>query len=237
MKRFWEIDFSRGVAIVLMIIFNYSFALKYLGVYTVDAGFAYWYAFPRIIASMFILISGISLTLMQSKKGFHKKMTMRGLKIFGLGMMITLLTFLTFPEAFIIFGILHLVGFSILFGQFFLKFRKLNIILGLLLIALGLYLQNFSFDFNWLLWLGFTPSNFTTFDYFPVLPWFGVSLIGIYLGNMLYRNGKRNFRIKDFSNNLAVKFISFIGRNSLTIYLLHQIVLIMVLLVLGFKVF
>lgn len=241
MKRLWEVDLLRGIAIILMIIFNYSFALSYLNIYTVNGGTFYWYIFPRIIAGMFISISGLSLTLSYSqtknKIESHKKIFMRGLKIFDFGILITVITFLTFPGAFIIFGILHLIGFSIIFGQFFLKFKKMNLLLGLIIILLGFYLQNFRFDFPWLLWLGFIPRNFYTFDYFPILPWFGVSLLGIFFGNVLYKKGKRNFKIRDFSNSVAVKFLSFLGRNSLTIYLLHQPLLILLLIILGFKLF
>jgi len=237
--RLWEVDLSRGIAIILMIIFNWSFALSYLHVYTLNSGFFYWYIFPRFIGGMFIFISGLSLTLAYSqiKIEVHKKFSLRGLKIFSLGILITVITFLTFPEAFIIFGILHFIGISIIFGSFFLKYKKLNLLLGLLLIALGFYLQNFRFDFSWLLWLGFIPQNFYTFDYWPVLPWFGVTLLGIYFGNLLYKNGKRNFKIKDFSNTFVAKFLSFLGRNSLIIYLVHQPILIFILLILGLKVF
>ena len=241
MKRLWEVDLLRGIAIILMIIFNYSFALSYLNIYTVNGGTFYWYIFPRIIAGMFISISGLSLTLSyaqtKNKIESHKKISKRGLKIFGFGLLITAVTFVTFPEAFIIFGILHLIGFSIIFGQFFLKFKKMNLLLGLIIILLGFYLQNFRFDFPWLLWLGFIPRNFYTFDYFPILPWFGVSLLGIFFGNVLYKNGKRNFKIRDFSNSIVVRFISFLGRNSLTIYLVHQPLLILLLLILGFNLF
>ncbi|NIM47121.1 MAG: DUF1624 domain-containing protein, partial [Candidatus Aenigmarchaeota archaeon] len=90
----------------------------------------------------------------------YKKYFSRGLKIFGYGILITIITFITFPEAFIIFGILHLIGVSVILGQFFLNFKKLNLFLGLIIIVLGLYLRNFSFDFSWLLWLGFTPKNY-----------------------------------------------------------------------------
>jgi uncharacterized membrane protein len=239
MNRLWEVDFSRGIAIILMIIFNYSFALKYLNIFTIADGLLYWYIFPRFIGGMFIFIAGLSLTLMhrQNKEVAHKKFFSRGLKIFGLGILITIITYLTFPQAFILFGILHFIGISIILGQFFLKFRKLNLLLGLLLIIIGFYLQSLNFDFKWLLWLGFTPNNFYTFDYWPILPWFGVTLLGIFLGNMLYREGKRNFKIKDLSNLSVVKFLSFLGRNSLTIYLLHQPLLIFVLMLLGFKIF
>jgi uncharacterized membrane protein len=102
--------------------------------------------------------------------------------------------------------------------------------------ALGFYLQEFRFDFSWLLWLGFIPKNFYTFDYWPILPWFGVTLIGIFFGNSLYKNGRRNFKIKDLSNLSIVKVLAFLGRKSLTIYLIHQPLLILILMALGFKI-
>jgi uncharacterized membrane protein len=240
MSRLWEVDLLRGIAIILMIIFNWSFALYYLNIYDLTSGFLYWYVFPRFIGGMFIFISGLSLTLFYSQiksKDAHKKFLSRGMKIFGFGILITAITFLTFPSAFIIFGILHFIGISIILGQFFLKFKKLNLILGLILIATGFYLQNFSFNFPWLLWLGFIPKNFYTFDYWPLLPWFGVTLLGMFFGNLLYKNGRRNFKIKDLSNSFIVKFLDYLGRNSLTIYLVHQPLLIIVLLLLGFRIF
>jgi uncharacterized membrane protein len=81
------------------------------------------------------------------------------------------------------------------------------------------------------------PENFVTFDYFPIFPWFGVTLLGIYFGNLFYENGKRQFTIKDMSNNSIIKFLTFLGRNSLFIYLGHQPLLIILLLILGFKIF
>lgn len=240
-ERLWEIDFLRGINVILMILFNYSFALSYLSIYALDAGFLYWYVFPRLIGGLFIFLAGLSLTLAYNQnkksKGVFRKFSLRGLKIFGYGMLITIVTFLTFPSAFIIFGILHLIGISILLGQFFLKFKKLNLFLGLLMIVLGFYMQNFRIDCSCFLWLGLMPKNFYTFDYWPILPWFGVTLLGIFFGNLLYKNGKRSFKIKDFSNNFITRFLDLLGRNSLIIYLLHQPLLILLLLALGFKIF
>ena len=234
-QRFWEIDALRGFAIINMIIFNYSFALKYLGILDIDLGLNYAVA----IASTFIFLSGISMTLSYNKssKDFHKKFSLRGLKIFGWGLIITIITFLAFPEAFVIFGILHFIGISIILGQFFLKFKKINILLGLLIIFLGIYLQTFRFDFPWLLWLGFSPTYFYTFDYFPILPWFGVTLLGIFCGNWLYKKGKRSFKLKDLSDFSVVKLLTLLGRKSLFIYLVHQPLLIFILLLLGFRLF
>ena len=237
--RLWEIDFLRGIAIVLMVIFNYSFTLRFFNIYTIEGGRLYWNLFPRLIASMFISIIGVSLVLSYSrvknkpKKYIYLKYLKRGLGIFGLGLGITLATWLFFPNEFILFGILHLIGISIVLSIPFLKFRKLTLILGSFIIGAGIYLQSFRFDFPYLLWLGFTPKNFYTFDYFPLLPWFGVTLFGLYLGNLFYTNGKRNFKIKDRSKSSIVKPFSFLGRHSLLVYLLHQPVLVLILLILG----
>ena len=230
-KRFWEIDFLRGFAIINMILFNYSFALRYLGIISHDLGIEYAVA----IASTFIFISGISMTLMRDRS--FKRFLSRGLGIFAWGMVITAVTFFAFPEAFIIFGILHFIGISIILGYFFLNFKNLNLVLGILIFILGLYMQNFRLDFPWLLWLGLAPHTFYTFDYFPIFPWFGLTLIGIYFGNTYYENGKRNFTIKDISGNPLVRGMTFLGRNSLKIYLLHQPLLVIILLLLGFKLF
>ncbi len=70
-------------------------------------------------------------------------------------------------------------------------------------------------------------------DYFPVFPWFGVFLIGIFLGNVLYPKYERRIQIPDLSRFFVVRFFCFLGRHSLTIYLLHQPILILLLYVLG----
>ena len=238
-ERFWEIDFVRGLAIIKMVIFNYSYALAYLGILFFKEGLM----FQGAAAAVFIFLVGLSLTISYSRvkqkksKHIYKKYFSRGLKVFGYGLLITLITFLTFPEATIVFGVLHFIGVSIILGQFFLRYNKLNFFLGILFVLLGLYLQNFTFDTPWFLWLGLIPENFVTFDYFPIFPWFGVTLLGIYFGNLFYENGKRQFRIKDISKNSIIRFLTFLGRKSLFIYLGHQPVLIILLLILGFKIF
>ena len=97
-------------------------------------------------------------------------------------------------------------------------------VLGGILIGLGFYIKNFIVSYPWLMWLGLKFNNFNTLDYFPLLPWFGVILLGIYFGKLLYPKGKRRFNI-----NLENKYLSFLGRHSLIIYLLHQPILILVI--------
>ena len=136
------------------------------------------------------------------------KYLMRGLKIFSYGLVITLVTWIFLREGFIIFGILHLIGISIILAYPFLKLRFQNLFLGILLIFFGICLQRFTVDSYWLIWLGFTPSSLYTIDYFPILPWFGVVLIGLFFGNLLYPSYKRRFNLIDLSNFSFIKLLN-----------------------------
>ncbi len=237
--RLWEIDSLRGVAIILMVFFNYAFTLRYFGIYTIGGGWVFWWLFPRLVAGIFIFLVGLSLTLSYSrfrhnpKNGLYKKYLFRGLKIFGYGLFITLVTWFYLGKDFIIFGILHLIGISIILSYPLLRYSFFNFLLGMVLIITGLILSNFRFDFPWLLWLGLLPNNFYSVDYFPVLPWFGVTLIGIAFGNLFYRDGIRRFRLINIPNFPFVKPFSFLGRYSLLIYLIHQPILVALLYLFG----
>lgn len=225
MKRFWEIDYARGLAVALMVLFNYSFALDYFRIYSIADGWIYWWLFPRIIAGIFIFLVGMSLTISYSRNKSKSRLAIRGAKIFALGMLATAATWLLFPQETIWFGILHLIGISIILSVIFLKFERLNLFLGILLAAIGVYLSNFTFDFPWLLWLGFAPS-FSTFDYFPLLPWLGLVLVGMFFGRRLYKNGRTRVKRKPLTGSGVVCFL---GRHSLIIYVLHQPVLLLIL--------
>ncbi|MFH0889955.1 MAG: heparan-alpha-glucosaminide N-acetyltransferase [Candidatus Aenigmatarchaeota archaeon] len=235
-RRFWEIDSIRGIAIISMIIFHFAFDLNY---FTGNLAFGqlFWYVFPRAIASIFIIIAGISLSLSRNKPEWTgKKLIIRGAMIFSFGLLITLITALTLPRGTIFFGILHFIGLSTIISLPFLKMRGKNLIFGILSIMIGIYLQGVVAASPWLLWLGIMPQNFYTFDYFPLFPWFGLILIGIWMGNTLYPNSERGFAIKDLSRNFTIKRLVFIGRNSLMIYLIHQPLIILLLLLLGVAV-
>lgn len=241
-ERFWEIDSLRGVAIITMIIYHFLFDINFFGVYQIDVNGGFLWFMARTTAFTFIFLVGVSLTLSSSRAeitgqytggGMFKKFLIRGLKIFSLGLLITLVTWIFIPQEFIMFGVLHFIGISIILAYPFLKRKYLDLILGLFVIGTGIYLANYTFDFNWLLWLGFIPNTLQTVDYFPLFPWFGVILLGLFSGSLLYKNYERRFKLTDLSNTYPVRGFSFLGRNSLVIYLIHQPVLILVLYLLG----
>jgi len=235
-QRFWEIDFLRGLAIIMMIIFHFFYDLNYFGTQKINFISGFWWYFGRVIATTFILLVGISLTLSYSRVKKHKtgwklfkKYFLRAMEIFCWGLMITFVTSMFLKRGSIIFGVLHFIGVSIILAYPFLKHRFWNLLLGIIFILIGLYIENIVFNSNWLIWVGLKPHYFYTVDYFPIFPWFGVILLGLFLGNLLYPNGKRRLKIHNHSNFLFIKLFCFFGRNSLIIYLIHQPILIIFL--------
>lgn len=240
-KRFWEIDVLRGIAIIMMVLYHLSYDLYFLGDFPIKIYSLSWTLFQRTTASLFLLLVGISLTISYSKlKSKYQKKELfirnlkRGIKILAWGAVITIFTFIFLTNGVIIFGILHLIGVSIIISFPLLEYKYKNLVLGLIVILIGIYLSNFTFDTTYLLWLGFEPNSFFSFDYFPILPWYGVVLIGIFLGNLVYPESKRRFSIPDFSGNIISRGLSFLGKHSLKIYLIHQPLIILILYALGF---
>lgn len=228
-ERFWEIDFLRGIAIIMMIIFHILFDLVFFKIVKFNLYSGPNLLFLYSIGILFLLLVGISLCLsysrvknILSKRQIWLKFIKRGTMIFCLGLIITIITWFYLGRGFIIFGVLHCIGLSIIFSIPFLKYKFRNLFLGVIFIFIGIVLKTMVFNFYWFLWLGFVPSRFYTVDYFPILPWFGVILIGIFIGNILYTDYKRNYYIIDFSKNKIVKIFCFLGRYSLVIYFIHQ---------------
>ena len=237
-ERFWEIDFARGVAIIMMVIFHTLFDIAFLGIYPIEVYSGFWHIFAYITASLFVFLVGISLTLSAARaaprlEGFAYawKFISRGLWIFALGMVVTLVTWLYLGEGYVIFGILQFIGLSVIIGPIFFRFGKKNIILGITAILAGLALQGVVGPL-WLVWLGVHPASFYSVDYTPLLPWFGVVLIGIAAGQWLYPGGIRRFSLPDMKFSPA-RGISFLGRHSLLIYFVHQPVILIALRLLG----
>jgi uncharacterized membrane protein len=236
-ERFWEVDFLRGIAILMMIAYHTLFDVTFFHVYYVDLSSIPVLLFLYPIGTMFLLLVGVSLTLSYNRakdtlspRQRQKKFILRGLWIFGGGMLVTLATYLYLGRGYIIFGVLHCIGVSIILAYPLIRYRLSPLMLGIVFVIIGVYLQHeVVVNFPWLLWLGFIPADFYTVDYFPLLPWFGVILIGIYLGNSLYQNNKRRFQIKDYSQYLAARGVCYLGRHSLLIYLLHQPIIVAVI--------
>ena len=215
MSRFSELDFFRGSAIILMIIYHIFFQLRFFGIYSVDIFNGAWYIFARSIAITFLLLVGISIVLSYDTRKSNFRNVYRGRMLFFVALGISLVTFLTFSESAIYFGVLHFIAFSLLLSPLIVRLRVYPLaLLSIFSIALGFWFKSLIVESEYLFWVGLKASTFSAFDYFPIFPWIGVVLIGMLLGKVYYRRAK-SLEFMNFG------LLNWFSRNSLLIYLIH----------------
>jgi uncharacterized membrane protein len=232
--RFWEVDAARGVAIIMMIVYHTAYDLDTLGGYDIQSTMGYWALFADLTAGLFLFLVGVSLTISRTRTSLtgwrlFGKYLARGLRILAYGVVLTVI-FLALGMGVVAFGILHLIGISIILAYPFMRLRFANLVLGALIFAAGQYVlaQAFYAQSFWLLPFGVVPEGVVMPDYRPLLPWFGVVLIGLFFGNVVYGDGRRPAVTEDKAPLVARPLLP-LGRNSLFIYLIHQPIIVVLL--------
>lgn len=226
-SRFIELDILRGFAIAIMIFYHLLWDLDYFNIISLDNNL---YQSNRLFPAIFFILVGICLAISSSNRPTSneriKHLFIRGSWIFSLGMVLTAITLVIIPEKPILFGALHCIGLSIVLSIPLLKFKSYNILFAAVIVFIGLIVRSIPVENPSILHLaiGFNKAGIWnyTIDYFPLLPWFGVILIGVALGDILYKDNKRRFRIPDISKYKPATIFSWLGQHSLSIYLLHQ---------------
>ena len=227
-RRYWELDAARGVALLMMLVSNFVSACVVFGLIQTQL-YDVWWWLAKITAVGFVFIAGISVTL--SAVGLHVEgktrrakawpNIKRGAWIFAWGLVITLVTYVALGETYIRWGVLHLIGFAIVASIPLVGRKWLSLCVGLSLSAWGYAISAVRVDSTWWVWLGYRYTGFRTEDYFPVAPWLGVFLIGVFAGHVLYPAGKRLIPVTPTAN-WPVRVLCWLGLHTLVIYLLHQ---------------
>lgn len=219
--RIWTIDFVRGLAIILMIIFHFIVDLKDFYSYPLDYLSGFWHIEGKLSAILFMLICGVSSTL-------GKNSTRHGIKVFIWAMLLTAVTYLYSENYYIRFGILHFLGISLVSAHFI---RPLPIywlvILSLVATIMGITFSDQYISSPYLFPIGLRNSTFTSMDYYPLFPWYGVFLFGIALGKILY--GDKSKIPAPFLSSSPLNGIAYLGQHSLAVYLIHQPILLFLL--------
>lgn len=210
-NRIWEIDLLRFIAIVLMVTFHLVYDLNEFANVNVEYEFGFWYYIGAVSAILFIFVSGIS-------SGFSRNTFRRGLKVFGFGMVITIVTYFFDSSQYIRFGILHFLGVSMMLFPLLKKVNNwLLLIIGVFLFVVGKFIETMTVNTVLLLPFGFMYGGFASMDYYPLFPYISYFILGILCYKLFYYK-----RRSLFGFNFNVSLVQAVGKHSLIIYLLHQ---------------
>jgi uncharacterized membrane protein len=221
----WQLlDILRGVAILAMIVFHVAWDLYYFGYSNVDVtSDPGWVAFQKVILSSFLLLVGAGLVLGHGDGIRWRRFWWRFAFVVVAALLVSIGTYIQFPDYFVFFGVLHAIALFSLIGLAFLRLNPwLTVAIGVAVIAANFAWNDPVFSSRELGWIGFWPVSPPTSDVVPVFPWLGVTLLGI-AGMRLLRASALGTRLAAWrSAEPAAKGLAFIGRWSLLIYLLHQ---------------
>lgn len=217
-RRFDVLDVWRTLAIVLMAAYHFLYDLYIFGVISANQLFsAPLNVLERFICCSFILLAGASAR-------FSRNNLRHGLVVLGAGLVVEIGAAAAGQT--IRFGVLMLLGSSMVLWHFLGKgLQKLpgwSVAAGsgVLFFAARWWTGRTAVSVPWLYPLGFTAPGFYSADYFPLLPWFFLFLTGTALGGWCLAHRENRL--------LAVRLpgvLTWPGRHSLIIYVLHQPVL------------
>jgi uncharacterized membrane protein len=117
----------------------------------------------------------------------------------------------------IFFGVLHFIFVASLLGLLLMRFRRIHLPLGVILILVGLTIQHPFFNQAEWQWLGLMTFKPITEDYVPLLPWFGVVLVGMAIAQMTSGYLKMPWQARGLLRGLTLA-----GKHSLLLYMIHQ---------------
>lgn len=221
--RLLIVDAVRGFAVVLMVGFHFCFDLNYFKLASFDFYYSqFWLVARALIVALFLLLVGISLQLASSgglKVGAYSRRLVQLAVCAGI---VSAASYGMFPESGIFFGVLHFILAASILGVLFVRFNYLNLLLGTGWILAGLAYQNSWFDQAWLNWVGFMTHKPVTQDYAPLFPWFGVVLLGMFMGRWLSSHETAGKCRAWKGAGKASLMLLWLGRHSLVVYMLHQ---------------
>jgi len=225
--RLAVLDLARGLAVVAMAVYHFSWDLSWFAF--VDWPVAQgpgWRSFAALIAGSFLFVAGISLDLAHHKGIRWRPFWRRFAVIVAAAAAVSLVTYFTFGNSFVRFGILHCIAAASLIALPFTRWPLIATALAaIFVLTLPLWASSFVFNGQLWLWTGLGTPDFGSVDYVPLAPWSGLTLAGVAVSNLF-----RTARIWEKLSALRLtdplgRFTRFIGRHSLPIYLLHQPVL------------
>jgi uncharacterized membrane protein len=241
--RYPEIDIIKGIAIILMVLFHYFYVAYLLGKPVVNIHSKYVSLMATIAHNIFIFMVGVNLVVSYNRtnnatetgrNAYIGKQFKRALLLFILGMVMTFITSILFPDKYIRFGIFHFISLAIMVSLLFIdniQYTGFGImIFGLLNYIITNYKSSFYNICNnnklTCFILGIY-NNYSSIDHFSFIPFFLTVLMGMGIGQVFYKGGMRPANTildRVYKNSNAMKSLGYLGKQSLNIYLFHWVI-------------
>ena len=193
-----------------MVIFHFSYDLSVFG--HVNIQFQkdpFWWGLPRLIVFLFLIAVGLSLRVVHIPNYRWKPFWKRWLRLVFFALIISVFTYFAFPDRWIYFGTLHSIAVTSLMAIPLVRYPRTSGVLAMAFLIPAVLLK-------WSLpWFELSHKSM---DYIPAFPWVGVVFLGIFLHSVKFHH----LSLPDIK---ALRGLSWLGKHSLMIYLLHQPIL------------
>ena len=227
--RYYVLDTIRGICIILVVLYHLLYDLS--EVFGGDYAFFRSEAmdtFRDAFVGTLILLAGISCNLSRSN-------IKRGVKTLLCGMLVSVVMLVVMPASKVYFGILHLLGASmLLYGLSAKLMEKIPASVGFLgfllvhMLTLGVYDGYFGWPGLFMVDVPQVPKNLFFFilgfrtghgagDHWAIMPWLFLFFAGACIGKY-FKEG----RVPKWFTKNPVPPLAYLGRKTLIIYLVHQ---------------
>ncbi|MEO8525379.1 MAG: heparan-alpha-glucosaminide N-acetyltransferase [Caldimonas sp.] len=223
-SRFDRLDALRGVAIVWMAAFHFSYDLNYYGFIHQDFHRNPTWTLQRTcIVTLFLVCAGAGQAVADAQGQSLRRFWKRWAQVAGCALLVSVGSWWMFPRSYISFGVLHGIAAMLIVVRFTASWGAWRWPLGLIAIALPRLVQDPFFDARATNWIGLVTQLPVTEDYVPLLPWLGVMWWGAAAGSWVLAQ-----RPEWPSGPLprAGRPLAMLGRWSLSFYMVHQPMLI-----------
>ena len=231
-QRLDTLDALRGFAVLWMTLFHFCFDLNQFGY--LQQNFytdAFWTTQRSLIVSIFLFCAGMGQAVAVEQGQNLRRFWRRWLQVAGCALLVTAGSYWMYPKSFIYFGVLHGIAVMLVVTRFTAHWGRWLWLAGAIVFAINsgaAYAHSnwasISFfnepAFNW---LGFIGQKPVTEDYVPLLPWLGVIWWGMAAGQWWLARPATQHPLRLAS---ALAPLAWLGRWSLSWYMLHQPVLI-----------
>jgi uncharacterized membrane protein len=230
LPRYSVIDALKGLGLCLMIFYHFLFDLTWFRVIRIDFNNdPFWLGYRVVVVALFLALVGVNLVLARRAHPGPRAFWRRIALIAACAVLVSVASYVTFPQTFITFGILHCIAASSVLARPLVDFPRIALLAGIGIIAVGSTVHLPLLDAPWLNWVGMMTYKPPTEDYVPLLPWLGVVLLGLTAGHWLLAR-ERNALMS--LGRATPRWLAWLGRHSLLVYLVHQPVLVGILRVL-----